>query len=61
MNKLEMSSYCEPDFNIYYDEFINEENNEKISLEEGKIAEEKTREKYANFTDDDWRALGDNY
>ena len=29
--------------------------------EERKIAEEKTREMYANFTDDDWRALGDNY
>ena len=57
MNKLEMSSYCEPDFNIYYDEFINEE----IIEEKRKIAEEKAREKYANFTDDDWRALGDNY
>ena len=29
--------------------------------EERKIAEEKTREMYDNFTDDDWRALGDNY
>ena len=56
MNKLEMSSYCEPDFNVY-DEFINEE----MTEEERKIAEEKTREMYANFTDDDWRALGDNY
>ena len=57
MNKLEMSSYCEPDFNIYYDEFIDEE----IIEEKRKIAEEKAREKYANITDDDWRALGDNY
>ena len=56
MNKLEMSSYCEPYFNVY-DEFTNEE----MTEEERKIAEEKTREMYANFTDDDWRALGDNY
>ena len=56
MNKLEMSSYCEPNFDIY-GEFINEE----MTEEERKIAEEKTREMYANFTDDDWRALGDNY
>ena len=52
-----MSSNCGNDYNIYYDEFINEE----MTEEERKIAEEKTREKYANFTDDDWRALGDNY
>lgn len=59
MNKLEMSSYCEPNFDIY-DEIINEEMTEE-KRKERKIAEEKTREKYANFTDDDWRALGDNY
>lgn len=36
MNKLEISSYCEPDFNVY-DEFTNEE----MTEEERKIAEEK--------------------
>ena len=30
MNKLEMSSYCEPDFNVY-DEFINEGRLELVS------------------------------
>ena len=56
MNRVEMESYCEPDFNLC-DEFINEE----MTEEERKKAIEKTREMYANFTDYDWRALGDNY
>ena len=29
--------------------------------EEKEAARKKTEEMYANFTDDDWKALGDNY
>ena len=45
----------------YYTRWNDEFTNEEMTEEERKIAEEKTREMYANFTDDDWRALGDNY
>ena len=56
MNALEMSTYCEPNFDII-DEFVGPE----MTPEQAEEARKKTAEMYANFTDDDWRALGDNY
>ena len=56
MNALEASTYAEPDFDLA-GEFIGPEMTEA----EREAARKKTEEMYANFTDDDWRALGDNY
>lgn len=56
MNTLEMNTYSEPDFGLM-NEFIEP----NMSEEEKEAARKKTEEMYANFTDDDWKALGDNY
>ncbi len=56
MNTLEKSTYCEPDFDL-----INEFTGPEMTPEQIEEARKKTAEMYANFTDDDWRALGDNY
>jgi hypothetical protein len=56
MNTLEASTYCEPDFDLI-NEFIGPE----MTPEQIEETRKKTAEMYANFTDDDWRALGDNY
>ena len=55
MNTQEKSTYCEPDFNV-----INEIIGPEMTPEQIEEARKKTVEMYANFTDDDWRALGDN-
>jgi len=56
MNTLEMSTYAEPDF-LLIDEFVDPKMNEKQRAE----TRQKTIDMYANFTDDDWKDLGDNY
>lgn len=56
MNTLEMKTYSEPDFGLM-DEFIKS----NMSEEEKEAVRKKTEEMYANFTDNDWKALGDNY
>lgn len=56
MNTLEMSTYSELDFSLM-SEFIEP----TMSEEEKEAIRKKTAEMYANFTDDDWEALGDNY
>jgi len=56
MNTLEMSTYTEPDF-LLIDEFVDPNMNEEQRAE----ARQKTIDMYANFTDDDWKDLGDNY
>ena len=57
MNNLEMSTYVEPDFSIFRDEFINTE----MSEEEKERIRKKTEEFYKDWTDDDYRDLGNNY
>ena len=56
MNALEASTYAEPDFDL-----INEFTGPEMTPEQIEEARKKTAEMYANFTDDDWRAMGDNY
>lgn len=56
MNALEASTYAEPDFDLA-NEFIDD----GMTEEQREEARKKTEEMYANFTDDDWRDLGNNY
>ena len=55
MNNLEKKTYI--DYVILLDEFINE----NMTEEEKEIIRKKTTDMYKDFTDDDWRDLGDNY
>lgn len=57
MNALERSTYVEPNFDLVLDEFCSPD----MTPEEREKTRKKTEEFYNNFTDDDWRALGDNY
>lgn len=57
MNTLEMETYAEPDFSGVLDEFCDD----IMTPEQKEAARKKTEEMYNNFTDDDWRHLGDNY
>lgn len=57
MNDLEKATYAEPDFSAVLDEFCNEE----MTPEKREEIRKKTEEFYRNFTDDDWRDLGNNY
>lgn len=57
MNTLEMETYAEPDFSSVLDEFCDD----IMTPEQQEVARKKTEEMYNNFTDDDWRHLGDNY
>ena len=56
MNTLEKSTYCEPNFDII-DEIIGP----KMTPEQIEEDKKKTAEMYADFTDDDWRDLRNNY
>ncbi len=57
MNTLERSTYVEPNFDLVLDEFCSP----NMTPEERENVRKKTEEFYNNFTDDDWRSLGDNY
>lgn len=57
MNDLERSTYVEPNFDIVLDEFCTP----NMTPEEREKARKVTEEFYKNFTDDDWRDLGNNY
>ena len=57
MNDLEKATYAEPDFSAVLDEFCDEE----MPPEKREEIRKKTEEFYRNFTDDDWRDLGNNY
>ena len=58
MNDVEMATYCEPDFGIAQ-EIINEFIDQNMTEEEKEKRRKETADMYKNFTDDDWRDLGD--
>lgn len=56
MNTLEMATYIEPNFDLA-SEFITPD----MTPEEAEKTRKTTEEFYANFTDDDWQDMGNNY
>lgn len=54
MNKLELETFSSFDPSLDFLDDI-------MTPEEVEAARQKTIEMYNNFTDDDWKAMGDNY